>query len=354
MKAKLLVTFLGVLFFSSSYATLEQCYKDGVDENYSSVLESCKPYLKKDARATGLLAEANIQLDKDDKLALEDAQWSVDFYEKNGVPTSVEGRKSYAYLVYLIGELYYFGSDSGHIKVDQSKGFEYIKKAGDLGYAVAQNQLGNFYVRSTEIPPANFAQAYKWYKLAVANGSLDARKAFLLNNEENFIKQYPYCISQGRTLIGNAYFVGNGGLPKSVEKAIEWYNKAYGVDHVSPVEVGLAKAFIVKGDTKDALIYAKEAITQPYAPAFVVMAQLTEDKVEKYTYLSVAISLFKSPELKFWDQFNEYCLPDLSENGIENAKKQLNTISIDDSQKKKANELIRGLRSHWKTEAAAS
>ncbi len=333
MKARLLISCLGVLFFGSSYATLEQCYKDGLDENYESVLETCKPYLRNDARATGLLAEANIQLDKDDKLALDDAVWSVDFYEKNGAPTNHEGLKSYAYLVYLVGELYYFGSDSGHIKVNADKGFEYIKKAGDLGYAVAQNQLGNFYVRSTKIPPTNFAEAYKWYKLAVANGSLDARKAYLLNNEENFIKQYPYCISQGRALIGEAYFVGNGGLAKDTAKAIEWYDKAYSIDHVSPVEVGMAKAYIANGDNKKALIYAKEAITQPYAPAFVVMAQLTDDKIEKYTYLSIAVSLFKSPELKFWSQFNEYCLPDLSENGIDDAKKQLSAISLDDSQK---------------------
>ena len=279
-----MVTFFGVLLFSSSYATLEQRYKNGLDNNYVGVLGSCKPYLKKDARATGLLAEANIQLDKNDKLALEDSTWAVDFYEKNGVPTSVESYKSYVYLVYLIGELYYFGSESGHIKVDQTKGFQYIKKSGNLSYAAAQNQLGNFYVRSTKIPATNFAEAYKWYKLAVANGNLDARKAFLLDNEENFIRQYPYCISEGRTLIGNAFLMGNGGLPKSIKQAIKWYNKAYVLYHISPAEVGLAKAYIVNGDTKKALAYAKEAITQPYAPAFVVMGQLTEDKVEKYAY----------------------------------------------------------------------
>jgi len=351
MKTKLLVTFLGVLYFGSSYATLEQCYKDGLDTNYESVLESCKPYLKKDARATGLLAEANIQLDNDDKLALDDAMWSVDFYEKNGVPTSVEGSKSYAYLVYLIGELYYFGSESGHIKVDQEKGFQYIKKAGDLGYALAQNQLGNFYIRSTKVPPANFAEAYRWYKLAVSNGSLDARKAFLLNNEQNFIKQYPYCISQGRALIGDNYLAGSGGLSKSTVRAIEWYDKAYGVDHVSPVEVGLAKAYIANGDIQKALSYAKEAIAEPYAPAFVVMAQLTEDKVEKYAYLSMAILLFKSPDLKYWDQFNEYCLPNLSEEGVEDATKQINAIMINDIQKKQAKKIAATMSNRWKTKA---
>ena len=91
MKARLLISCLGVLFFSSSYATLEQCYKDGLDENYESVIETCKPYLRNDARATGLLAEANIQLDKDDKLALDDAVWTVDFYEKKGILHRIVG-----------------------------------------------------------------------------------------------------------------------------------------------------------------------------------------------------------------------------------------------------------------------
>ena len=66
----------------------------------------------------------------------------------------------------------------------------------------------------------------------------------------------------------------------------------------------------------------------------------------------MAVSLFKSPALKFWSQFNEYCLPDLSENGIEDAKKHLNAISIDDSQKKQANKMIKNIESHWKSIAA--
>ncbi|MDE5039639.1 sel1 repeat family protein, partial [Francisella tularensis subsp. holarctica] len=83
------------------------CYKDGVNQDYEKVLESCKPYLKSDARATGLLAEANIQLDSSDKLAIEDALWAVNFYQKNGAPKDPEGAILYSYLVYLIGELYF-------------------------------------------------------------------------------------------------------------------------------------------------------------------------------------------------------------------------------------------------------
>ena len=97
--------------------------------------------------------------------------------------------------------------------------------------------------------------------------------------------------------------------------------------------------------------YAKEAIAEPYAPAFVVMAQLTEDKVEKYAYLSMAILLFKSPDLKYWDQFNEYCLPNLSEEGVEDATKQINAIMINDIQKKQAKKIAATMSNRWKTKA---
>ncbi|MDR4363460.1 hypothetical protein, partial [Bacillus anthracis] len=80
---------------------------------------------------------------------------------------------------------------------------EYIIKSANLGYDIAQNQLGNLYVRAGKVPGPNFAKAYKWYKLAIANGSLDARNAYLMNNERSFIENYPYCISIGRALIGD-------------------------------------------------------------------------------------------------------------------------------------------------------
>lgn len=345
MRIKILLAIVGMLFYSSSFATLEQCYQEGVDAEYEKVLETCKPYEKKDARATGLLAEANVQLDQDDKLALTDAKWTIDFYEKNGAPTSVEGMKSYVYLVYLAGELYYFGSDD--IKVNVSKGLLYIEKAARLGYDVAQNQLANLYVRASEVPATSFAKAYMWYKLAVANGSLDARRAFILNHEQKFIKQYPYCVSQGRTYIGDAYLEGFGGLSKDNDKALEWYKKAYEVDHISPVEVGLAKAYMKKGETEKALMYTKEAITQPYAPAFVEMFELEKDNVKRYAYLSVAISLFERPDLDYWEQFNEYCLPDISEKGIGFARRNIKKIKLTDAEKLKGNNLTREILDQW-------
>lgn len=350
MKAKLIVAFVLVLFFSSSYATLEQCYHDGIEKDYEKVLNSCQPYQKTDARATGLLAEAYIQLDQSDKKALEDALWAVNFYEKNGAPSDPEGLKSYAYLVYLIGELYFFGSDD--IKIDQQKGLVYITKSANLGYNIAQNQLGNLYVRAGKVPGPNFSKAFKWYKLAIANGSLDARNAFLINNEQSFIDKYPYCISQGRTLIGDTYLSGQAGLPKDVNRAIKWYKKAYEVDHISPVEVGLARAYMLKKDNKMASEYAREAITQPYAPAFVIMAELTNDQVAKYAYLTEAVRLFKNPQLKFWSQFNEYCQPDISDHGLKFAQEELAKIRLTKKEVQKAKKEEDSLRSHWQSIAA--
>lgn len=348
MAARFLTAFVLLLFFSSSYATLEECYRSGIDEDYEKVIELCNPYLKTDARATGLLAEAHIQLDQSDKVALEDAQWAVDFYEKNGAPTDDEGVKAYSYLVYLIGELYFFGADG--IKVDQQKGIEYITKAANLGYAIAQGQLGNLYVRAGKVPGPNFAKAYKWYKLAIANGNLDSRSAFLVRNERSFIEKYPYCISQGKTLIGDAYFKGQAGLPKSVDMAIKWYDMAYDVsDHIAPVEVGLAKAYITKGDKKKAYGYAREAVAQPYAPGFVVMSELVDNNVAKYAYLSEAVELFKNPDLAYWSQFNEYCLPDISDAGLKEAEEKLSKIKLTKEELTLAKSEKDSLKSHWQS-----
>lgn len=346
MKARFIIAFLSILFFSSSYATLEQCYKDGVNQDYEKILESCKSYLKTDARATGLLAEANVQLDSSDKVALEDALWAVNFYQKNDVPKDLEGARSYSYLVYLIGELYFFGSDD--VNVDQKKGIQYIIKSANLGYDVAQNQLGNLYVRADNVPGPNFAKAYKWYKLAIANGSLDARSAFLMHNERSFIENYPYCISIGRALIGDTYLSGLAGLPKSSDFAIEWYQKAYELDHISPIETGLAKAYMTKGNNKLAYKYVREAIKQPYAPAFVVIADLTDNKIAKYAYLAEAVELYKNPVLKFWSQFNEYCMPDIFDNGLKQAQQKLSEIKLSKQELELATKEQQSLRSSWK------
>ncbi|BCD92616.1 hypothetical protein fh0823_27550 [Francisella halioticida] len=343
MKAKFIVAFLSVLFFSSSYATLEQCYKNGANNDYEKVLESCKPYNKTDAGATGLLAKAYIQLDENDESALNDALWVVDFYKKNGI--TAHDKKSYAYLLYVVGDLYYFGSND--IRVNQEKGLKYIIGAAKLGYAIAQNQLGNFYVRAGGVPTPNFAKAYKWYKLAIANGSLEARSAFLINNEQSFIEKYPYCISQGKTFIGDAFFIGEGDLPKNINEALKWYKNAYKIDHISPVEVGLAKAYIAKGNIKLAKEYAHEAIEQPYASAFVVAAELSDSNLDKYAYLSQAVELFKTPALNFWNKFNAYCRPDLSDNGLKYAQAELSKLKLSQEELTQANKKVKDFQNHW-------
>ena len=45
-------------------------------------------------------------------------------------------------------------------------------------------------------------------------------------------------------------------------------------------------------------------------------------------------------------------MPDLSEKGIDNAKKQLSKISLDDSQKEQFEKMTKNIESHWKTETA--
>ncbi|MDE5010976.1 sel1 repeat family protein, partial [Francisella tularensis subsp. holarctica] len=76
--------------------------------------------------------------------------------------------------------------------------------------------------------------------------------------------------SIGRALIGDTYLNGLAGLQNSPDFAIQWYQKEYELDHISPVETGIARAYMSKGDKKLAYKSAREAIHQPYAPAFVV------------------------------------------------------------------------------------
>ncbi|MDE5012711.1 sel1 repeat family protein, partial [Francisella tularensis subsp. holarctica] len=76
--------------------------------------------------------------------------WSLNFYQKNGSTKYPEGARFYSYLVYLIGDLYFFDSDN--IKVDKKKGIEYIINSANLGYDIAHNQLGNIYVRAGKVP----------------------------------------------------------------------------------------------------------------------------------------------------------------------------------------------------------
>jgi hypothetical protein len=51
------------------------------------------------------------------------------------------------------------------------------------------------------------------------------------------------------------------------------------------------------------------------------------NNADKYAYLYLAVSLFKDPKLKFWGQFNKYCLPNFSEKDVENAQDKLKAIT---------------------------
>ncbi|MDE4988590.1 sel1 repeat family protein, partial [Francisella tularensis subsp. holarctica] len=77
----------------------------------------------------------------------------------------------------------------------------------------------------------------------------------------------------------DSYLNGLAGLQKSNDFAIKWYQKEYDLDHISPVETGLARSYMAKGDKKLAYKYSREAIHHPYAPAVVVIADLTDNKV---------------------------------------------------------------------------
>ncbi|MDE5002653.1 sel1 repeat family protein, partial [Francisella tularensis subsp. holarctica] len=100
--------------------------------------------------------------------------------------------------------------------------------------------------------------------------------------------------------------------------------------------------------------YAREAIQQPYAPAFVVIADLPDNKVAKYAYLAEAVELYKNTALKFWSQFNVYCMPDISDNGLKQAQRNLAKIKLSKKELELATKEQQSLRNSCQQNAVTS
>ena len=92
-----------------------------------------------------------------------------------------------------------YAQGQGFIKSgNKEKGARLILRAAEQGYAPAQNHVGNFFNKG-EIFDENKAEAFRWYKKAAEQG-------------------YAYSIYG----IAIFYERGEGGVKKSIEKAIDW------------------------------------------------------------------------------------------------------------------------------------
>ena len=78
---------------------------------------------------------------------------------------------------------------------------KWYRRAGDLGHASAQNNIGQMY-KIGEGVPQDHAEAVKWYKKAAEKGD-----------------------AQAQSNLGIAYFKGRG-IPQDYAEAVKWTRKA--------------------------------------------------------------------------------------------------------------------------------
>ncbi|WP_150465956.1 SEL1-like repeat protein [Francisella sp. SYW-2] len=224
LKNKLLLSTILLGLSANLYASIEECYKAGLNKEYKEAIELCKPYAEnKDyPEASGVLAGSYAQ-EKDYKNALKYSLWLSNYYD-NHKPESANEHDTYTLTLTTAGNIYYFGQAG---KADKTKGLEYITKAANLGNSLAEKQLGGMYVSGQNGDlKQNFATGYKWTEIAIANGNEEAKSSYLMTNFDVFEKEYPYCLAMGEQLVAQAYIDGSAGLPKDNSKAKEYLNQA--------------------------------------------------------------------------------------------------------------------------------
>ena len=117
--------------------------------------------------------------------------------------------------------------------IDKNEAFNWYKRAAELGYIEAFNELGRYYYEGwgTE---KNIPEAIKWYEEAAEEGNVNAYWNLGLvyeevKNDERAFYWYKKAAESG---FANAYnnvgiYYKNGyGVEKNVEEAIKWYEKA--------------------------------------------------------------------------------------------------------------------------------
>jgi hypothetical protein len=349
---------LGVLLSSVSttaFASLQDCYKAGEKGQYATAIKECKPYADSDIKALGLVgfgygseehsAESLLYLEK-----------YITYYKSHPVEDNITLALAYT----GVGNIYYFGSAEPTYPKDVQKGIEYITKGAELGSAMAQEQLGSFY-GSNEVQglTKNFPMSYYWYELGSLNGgSSYSRKnpSYVHQNLASFEQELPYCIAIGQDMVGKAYYKDIGGLGQSNSEAVVWLQKAYKTDpNLSVTTLDLAKMYYNTGNKTKAFEYAQKAVSQPLAQAYQYLATFyilgtatDKDPVKAAAYMTVAVDLYKTPDVDFWDKFEPTCMPNYKGSTAEfnekYAQKQLSEIKLTDAQKQEVTETVKHIK----------
>lgn len=132
--------------------------------------------------------------------------------------------------IYKEGKRYY-------CTMDYTKAVKSLIKAAEMGYADAQDLLGNCYYAGNGVEQ-NYYEAVKWYRKAAEQGNASAQNNlgncyyFGKGVEQNYyeaVKWYRKAAEQGydwaQYNLGDCYYSGKGVMQNYYE-AVEWYRKA--------------------------------------------------------------------------------------------------------------------------------
>jgi len=136
---------------------------------------------------------------------------------------------------YQLGEDYYYGRNGKTQNYEEA--VRCYRKAAELGYARAQNDLGVMYANGRGVTK-NDEEAVKWYRKAAEQGNATAQYNLgvmyangrgVTKDDEEAVKWFRKAAEQGsadaQCYLG--YMYGNGrGVTKDYEEAVKWYRKA--------------------------------------------------------------------------------------------------------------------------------
>jgi TPR repeat protein len=137
--------------------------------------------------------------------------------------------------IYNLGTVYYFGM--GKTEIDVTKGCDLFEESAQMGYGLAQFNIGNCYSKG-EGRQKDINKAIYWYKKAVVNNVMAAKMnlGFLYLYDTSDQKQHAEGVSlllqakkagnvRASLTLGTAYYQGLG-VDKNYTKAIELYEEA--------------------------------------------------------------------------------------------------------------------------------
>ena len=188
-------------------------------------------------------------------------------------------------LIFQLGRAY-------HKKNDFSSALVQYRKAAELGFADAQNNLGSMYVQGQGVPQ-DYAEAIKWYRKSAEQGNASAQYNLgsmydngqgVPRNYAEAAKWYRKAADQGEAHaqdnLGTMYSNGEG-VPQDNAEAIKWIRKSAEQGNAS-AQYNLGSMYVqgqgVPQDDKEAVKWFRMAAEQGNEAAKKKLAKMEEGK----------------------------------------------------------------------------